>query len=453
MRPTFAAAAAGVMTLATSQAVAQPEGDRLAAIEARLADVEGQLAALQAERARAAPSATTPDGWQIDLGGYLQVDAVAFRASSEDELDPSTGAPLNEQRYFLRRGRLLAAASHEWFAGSLELDGNTIARATARVVGAEVVAGYPRAAWGADDPPLFGVRARLGLMRIPFGHELPEAAPQQLFQERTTGSLALFPGNRDLGVVLEARYHGAVLSLSMLNGVPSGDRQVEPRDPSASHDLLARVHTDLEPLRWLTLRAGTSGLWGRGFHPGTPQTKDVLVWRDVDENGLVDITEVQVIAGSAALASETFERFALAGHAVCDVAVPWAGRFRLFGEVAGGKNLDRGLFVADPIAMSRNLRELAWHVGFRQELSGYAEVGLRYDRYDPDVDATDQQARRIVPLDATLSTLAVAGAARWERVRLILQYDHRKNALGRTSAGEPTTRRDDAFTIRAEVRL
>jgi hypothetical protein len=106
---------------------------------------------------------------------------------------------------------------------------------------------------------------------------------------------------------------------------------------------------------------------------------------------------------------------------------------------------------ADPVGAGRDLRELGFHVGVTQELTRYAMIGARYDRYDPDADASEQRALQRVPRDSAFSTVAVTGALRYPPGRLIFEYDHNTNALGRTAAGVPTTLADDAFTLRGEV--
>jgi hypothetical protein len=120
-------------------------------------------------------------------------------------------------------------------------------------------------------------------------------------------------------------------------------------------------------------------------------------------------------------------------------------------ELVRAKNLDRGTFAADPIAASRDLRELGWYVGVTQELTRWGLIGVRYDTFDPDADARDQRPFALVPKDSSLSTWAFMATARWNKARLVAEYDHRKNALGRDVTGAPTTLADDSFTLRAVV--
>ncbi len=77
---------------------------------------------------------------------------------------------------------------------------------------------------------------------------------------------------------------------------------------------------------------------------------------------------------------------------------------------------------------------------------------LRYDRYNPDLDALDGRLGQVFPRDQSYSTLAVAGAFVYAPVfRFIVEYDHNTNPLGRDALGLPTTLADDVFLTRAEV--
>jgi hypothetical protein len=81
-------------------------------------------------------------------------------------------------------------------------------------------------------------------------------------------------------------------------------------------------------------------------------------------------------------------------------------------------------------------------------------VGVRYDYYNPDRDANDQRYGLQVVKDPSYSTIAATAAARYPGYgRLLAEYDHNTNALGRTLTGEITTLKSDAFILRAEVKF
>jgi hypothetical protein len=300
-----------------------------------------------------------------------------------------------------------------------------------------------------DGVPL--LEATTGLMRIPFGFEVQELDPSRLFLERSTAARALFPGTFDLGFRLQGGYRFLRYAVAFMNGEPIGEVSFPARDPNAGKDLLGRVGVDASPTSWLRLRGGLSALSGSGFHKGTPATKDVLVWRDANEDGLVQNTEVQVIAGAPATPSQNYRRFAIGGDLGLSARLPLLGELTLFGEIVRAGNLDRALEPADPVGAGRDLRELGFHVGLTQEVTRWAIVGARYDRYDPDADASEQSGIARVPKDSAYSTVAITGAVRFPPGRLTFEYDHNTNALGRTAGGVPTSLADDAFTLRAQV--
>jgi hypothetical protein len=382
-------------------------------------------------------------GWQLDLTGYVQVDAVAWSAASVDELDP-TGAPANEQRVLIRRGRLRAEAHRDAIAAAIELDGNTVAGPTARLLAAQV--SY---ALAVDGAPLATVTA--GLLKIPFGAEVPASERDKPFLEPPAQARALFPGNYDAGVMIAGSYAQARWAIAAMNGAPVGDAQWKGRDPSARYDLVGRLGADVAGPRRLRVEAGVSALAGTGLHPGTPPTKDGIQWVDENQNGRVDPTELQVIPGSPGTPSQRFARDALGA----DLTVHWCvcalGAGAAFAEAVIATNLDRGLVYADPIAASRDLRQLGVTLGVVQELGAIAQVGVRYDRYDADRDALDRQGAALVNVHKVFSTLAILASARWAGARLAAEYDHEQNPFGRGDGGAPITRAADRLTVRAQV--
>src|SRR5262249_52369792 len=147
------------------------------------------------------------------------------------------------------------------------------------------------------------------------------------------------------------------------------------------------------------------------------------------------------------------ERSALGADLRLGVRTALLGELSLRAEIVRAVNLDRTLLVADPIATGRELRELAAYVGVSQEFTRHAEAAVRYEIYDPDADASRKRAGAVVPSDSSYRTLSLALAAKLEAARLVVEYDYNDNTLGRTASGTPTRLRDDAVTVRAEVRL
>jgi hypothetical protein len=388
--------------------------------------------------------AVTRRGWQLDLTGYVQADAVAWSQASVDELDPSTGQPLNEERFLIRRGRLRAEAHRDALFGAIEFDGNTQSGPAARIVGAQVGWTY-----ALDDQPLAVVTA--GLFKIPFGVEVPASERDKAFLEPPAVSRALFPGNYDAGAMVAGRYGLARWSLAIMNGAPVGDAQWKGKDPASSYDFVGRLGADIAGPRKLRIEAGVSALSGTGLHPGIPPTKDGIQWVDDNQNGRVDPTEIQIVPGSPGEPSQPFTRNALGA----DLQVHWClcalGNGSAFFEAALATNLDRGLVYADPVAVSRDLRQLGFALGAVQELGAHAQVGARYDRYDADRDAMDREGVELINVHKVFSTLAIMASGRWNDARLTLEYDHERNPFGRGDDGAPTTRAADRVTLRGQV--
>lgn len=397
---------------------------------------------------------------RLRLSGYVQADAVAYRQSSVDEINSATGQPLNEDRFTITRARVRADARASFLSGAIEMDANTVDGPVARLVEAELSARWQGA--NKDAPPY--IMATLGLYKIPFGVEGPEAERRRLFLERSAINRALFPGNYDLGLRISGGYRVFRYALALMNGEPIGQVFFPGRDANGKKDFLGRIGVDTRLHPKLRIEGGFSALSGTGLHRGTPSTKDVLVWRDANENGLVDGTEIQVIPGTAATPSENFSRFALGADLRITFQWPVIGETCLFGEIVRAQNLDRGIEPADPIGAGRDLREFGYHIGLTQEISRYVSLGVRYDQYDPDQDASEQRGIEIVAKDRTYSTWAFVAAFKYtprpwtfgtenpfSALRVIAEYDHRNNALGRTAGGLPTTLGDDSFAIRGEI--
>jgi hypothetical protein len=134
--------------------------------------------------------------------------------------------------------------------------------------------------------------------------------------------------------------------------------------------------------------------------------------------------------------------------------VPHLGETLLYGEVIWAKNLDRGVLVADPLGpLGRDMREFGFYLALVQDLGSHVQIGVRYDSYDPDRDATDSQGAQLVPSSQTYQTVALALALRSGPGRLVFEYDINRNHLGRTSTGVPTSLADNAFTLRSEVKF
>ena len=411
-------------------------------------------AAIRAELARQATAieqlrAARDDGEKpaIRVSGFVQVDWTLHNQSSQDEIDYSSGQPLNQDKLALRRGHVRVDAERGLVYGVLETDANTVNGPQVRPIDAEVGLRWPEKR-DAKRPYL---TASMGLLRTPFGFEVQELDEVRPFLERATVLRALFPGEFDLGARFAGGYRFAEWGVAVMNGSPIGSKEFPALAPGRTKDLLGRVGVHVEVVPDVRFEAGVSAVTGEGFHEGTPTTKDTLVWHDDNGDGIVQATEIQVIPGSSATASQQFHRFAIGADARFIVRLPTLGELTLRAEVVRATNLDRGIEVADPVGAEHDLRELGWYLGATQELTHWAMIGARYDRYDPDADATRQSAASLVPSSRAYSTLALMAMVRYETARLVFEYDKNGNALGRDATGAPTTLASDAMIVRGQV--
>jgi hypothetical protein len=439
------------------------------ALEATQADLKATLDAMQAElgaereqraeevialrekleKAQAAlkkPPVSTPHPG-VSLTGYVQADWALWRQSSEDEINPSTLAPVNEERFMIRRARLKTTIDREYVAGALELDGNTVNGTTARLVNAEASFKLP----GEEGAPVPLLMATVGLFKIPFGFEILQSDRDRIFLERSTAEQALFPGEYDLGARLQGGWRFVRYAIAAQNGDPLGEKAFPGRDPNAAKDIVGRLGIETPIVETVTVSAGFSGLTGKGFHRGTPATKSVIQWSDKNEDGAFTSDEIVTVPGSAATPSQNFDRFAYGADLDLSVAIPQFGVATIYGELYYAKNLDRAKLIADPLGpLGRDARELGFYVAALLQIDDLATVGARYDAYNPDRDSTNS-AKPLVPTDLSYSTLALVAAVGTPNGRVQVEYDHNTNHNGRDLMGRPANLKDDAVIVRGQV--
>jgi hypothetical protein len=436
---------------AQSSAPARPPESQQFASADDVAALKAQMAAQAAviEQLKAHDEQRAHEKSPVRVSGYVQIDWNLHNQTSRDEINYSTGTPLNQDRFTLRRGHVRVDAERGLLSGALEIDANTTNGPQVRPIDAEVSLHSTEM----EDPNQPRVTATAGLMKIPFGFEVPELDVERPFLERSTVMRALFPGEFDLGARIAGRYRFAQLAIAVMNGHPMGDKVFPAVAPDRTKELVGRLGTHAEITPTVVLDLGVSADTGNGFHEGTPTTKEQLVWRDDNGDGIVQATEIQVIPGSSATPSQQFHRFALGGDARLAIRFAPHAELNLRAEIVRASNLDRGIEPADPIGAGRDLREFGWYLGATQEVTAFGLVGIRYDRYNPDQDSSEQRAVQVVPRDRSYSTCALLAMLRYDDARLAIEYDINRNALGRDANGAPTNLKSDALTVRAQVRF
>jgi hypothetical protein len=409
-----------------------------------VADSEPQVVPARVKASELEPAA---DPHELKISAYIQGQFVHNRVS-EDQLQQG-GAPLNQNQFMVRRGRVRFDRAWEYAGGSLELDANTVRGASVGIRRAEASLFY-RGDNAVDLPPL--VMLTVGVSDIPFGYELLESAGKRWFMERTVGSSALFPSEADLSAKLSGGYRFLRYAVAVGNGEPVDGRGF-PRDPNAAKDAVGRIGVDLGSAQRVGVWGGTSFAYGKGFHAGTEATKDSLQWRDDNEDGRIDQGELVALPGRAATASENFERWAIGLDLGGSLQTP-LGTSRLYAEGFVASSYDRGFAPSDPVAAAAPIRQAGAYVALTQELWRHGIVGFRAAFYDPNSDVIETRADKALPKTQTVKTFSpLAGFQLPERARLVFQYDFVRDYLGRDELGVPTDAENDQWTLRLQVQL
>lgn len=338
------------------------------------------------------PVSAQPDWTQkLKLSGFIQAQFVS-NENSETGLD-AQGRPLNAHRFEIRRGRVKLTYSDGPAEGVLHLDATNTG---VKLLEAEVSG---KIKWQGDAY----TKLTAGLFRIPFGYELQESTSTLPWPERSIWANRMFPGVRDLG----ARVWGAawaeklVYQLALQNGNPIGEASFPGLEPNGFKDVTGRLGTKLGPVR-----AGVSGLIGRGYL--APAEDDAATPED-ESHG----------AGG-------YSRWAAGADLVLTFELPPLGELGLYSELVYAQNLDRSnaknlprlVLDADGDATDQveNANHLGAYVGAQQRLGKLFALGARYDYFDRDADADDDQ----------LSALTfVAHAFPADSLRLTVAYELR----------------------------
>lgn len=318
--------------------------------------------------ARAQAPVLVEEEGRLEITGYVQPELRYERNDGDDLV------------YFqVRRGRVKLEYELAPAGLVLQLD------ATER--GVEL-----KDAWGQIALPLpEGMEAIVmaGLFKVPFGLDLQYSSSRRVFPERSQLVRNFFPGERDLGLRVDASFAEELIEaqLAVQNGVPTGDPFFGAFEGSPDgdnyKDVTARIAANLEPV---TL--GLSGLVGHG----TRFVEDDPTTPDVEE-------------------PFGFPRWAVGGEVRLQLELPPLGALDVYGELAYGSNLVRRRESFYPMNEGERIAAIGWYLAAVQELGELLAVGARFDQF------------RIEDSDASNVVTAVGMVVPAEAVRLVLAYD------------------------------
>jgi hypothetical protein len=430
---------------------------RITELERQLKEMKSAPSAKPTAVAPVAPAAAPPArvdaASQFKVSGYIQ-SQYEFHQDSEDQLFVG-GAPMNQNRFLLRRVRLKLERDWEYGGAMVEFDANTVKGPSIGLQHAEVSLAYR----DAEHKPL--VRAVLGLFDNPFGREVVESPRARPFMERSYASREFFPTEPDLGVELMGQIAWFRYSVGAVNGQPLGDRTgFALQDPNSHKDIVGRVGVEVDLPQDTIVTGGASILNGKGFRPGTDPTKNSVAWRDnLVEDSMLQPSELIGIPGTAGTPSVNFSRWLVGADLGLEFSSP-AGRTHIFGEISIASNMDRNVFIADPVTAGYDVREFGYYALAYQEFAIAAIapvepiVGFRYDFYDPDSDVIEKRSGQTLPLSESIKTYApLVGVQVANRARLVGEWDIIGDSMARNSLGVPIDRKNNIVTIRLQGEL
>jgi hypothetical protein len=116
--------------------------------------------------------------------------------------------------------------------------------------------------------------------------------------------------------------------------------------------------------------------------------------------------------------------------------------------------MDRGLRPSDPVQLGANGRAIGAYAGIVQELGRFAVLGVRWDLYEPELDATTVLGGSIARSTERFRTWSFALAARVPGrapARVLVEYDLRRDPLALDAAGRATDLHNDRVVARLQV--
>jgi hypothetical protein len=243
-------------------------------------------------------------------------------------------------------------------------------------------------------------------------------------------------------------------TIAAQNGEPLGEASpyVE-QDPNSGKDVVARFGFDSQPVPRLQLAGGVSALSGEGFSPGTLASGPSIQLVNPQTGTIQQAGDLKEVVAQSATPSQNFNRWAVGAD--FRTSFKWAlGVTKLYAEFVLAQNLDRSLYVANPVLTGQDQRELGFYVAGMQEVTRWAVVGLRYDYYDPNSNLFDHRLGMLIPYSEAIKTLSpIVGLVLPDRARLLLQYDIIQNAYARNAVGVPASLADNVLTLRLQVQL
>ena len=258
--------------------------------------------------------------------------------------------------------------------------------------------------------------------------------------ERTPASRAFYPAEPDLGLRIAGALGFFRWTIAAQNGEPLGEASsFVLQDPNDAKDVLFRFGFDDLPLRGPPPRRRHLGTARKRVStPGTCRPARRSSGIDANEDGLVQPSELTGIPAQAADAVAELRPLGGRRRTCARTTDRGSECTKVYGEFVLAQNLDRGLYVADPIATGLDQRELGFYVAAVQEITSLRGASACATTTTIRTRTRSTSARRQLHpvLRGDQDDLAARRRSTLpDRARLLFQYDFITNAYARTRVG------------------
>lgn len=234
----------------------------------------------------------------------------------------------------------------------------------------------------------FGFRLTLGQFKVPFGYEVLQSSGDREMPERATVIRVQFPGERDRGIRLQARYENFRLAAALVNGNFTQDSLYPAKDNNGFKDFSARLGGDFDVLVF-----GVSGYFGRltTTTPASTSTAYAVSGTDSNMDGTIAPNELSVMATTTTKPASyrSYSVMRVGGDVQLYFDVPGLGGFAAKGELIFSKQKNRDPAALDasmmPVAARScyDVTSLGWIVTVVQNIGDFVGAVVRIDSFDP----------------------------------------------------------------------
>ena len=405
----------------------------------KVAELEQKVEGMNESLATA--NATLSTMSKLKFSGYIQ-GRYELRDDSVSGVDGS-GRVTTFDRWLVRRGRLKATYVGDNAEYMLQID----------ATGDGVVLRDAEATFVDTWTPL-GFRITVGQFKVPFGYEVLQSSSDREMPERARVIRALFPGERDRGLRVTARWEWLRFMGALVNGNFTNDSVYGSFDQNRYMTTYLRLGADFDFLVF-----DVSFAFGENLP--TTLNQSALTITDTNMDGIIQANEIT----RPAWTMRRFGIWRLGANAQAYFDIPYIGGLALKGEVVLSQDENREFrgVMADPC---RDTKGLGWIATVNQNIGDFLGIAARFDQWNPNRDVNVGAMPSMSCMDTsnranddTISTLGVGPllfispnlklSAIYEHVWRSQLYD----GLGSPGIAPASSIASDYFTLQLQARF